>query len=346
MRIGIAFDLVPAVPSPDGPDDRYEEFDKPQTINALADVLRNEGHDVLLLGDGREFLTRVLADPPDLVWNLAEGEGTGRNREARVPAVLEMLGIPHTGSDPLTLAAALDKGVAKRLIEGSVDVPKGASFPAGLSSAEVKSLIRSSGLREGQDRLIVKPSFEGSSKGIRARCLADTHDEAAALYRVLSHEYGQPILIEEYIAGDEVTVGIVGNGSGATVIGAMRIRPRTPDDHFVYSIEVKRDWDQRVVYETPAPLPEGVMERLTQSALVAYELLGCRDLARIDFRIRAGVPYFIEANPLPGLAPDWSDLIILARGMGIGYDDLIRRVLSAVLSRVGLEQASTSGVVP
>lgn len=109
MRIGIAFDLVPVVASADGPDDRYEEFDKPQTIEALAEVLRADGHDVVLLGDGRALLHRVLADPPDFVWNLAEGEGTGRNREARVPAVLEMLGIPYSGSDPLTLAAALDR---------------------------------------------------------------------------------------------------------------------------------------------------------------------------------------------------------------------------------------------
>ena len=119
MRIGIAFDFAPADPAstPEaGPDDQFEEFDKPETVEAIAAVLRDRGHDVTLLGDGPELLRRVLDDPPDLVWNMAEGQGVGRCREARVPAALEMLGVPYTGSDPLTLAATLDKRVAKRLV--------------------------------------------------------------------------------------------------------------------------------------------------------------------------------------------------------------------------------------
>jgi len=344
LRIGIAFDLVPTGRSPDGPDDRYEEFDKPQTIAALADVLRAEGHDVLLLGDGREFLTRVLADPPDFVWNLAEGEGAGRSREARVPAVLEMLGIPYSGSDPLTLAASLDKPVARRLVAcAEVQVPRGVVHPPGEPSWRLAVKLRDAGFRERDDRMIVKPCFEGSSKGIRAGCVVATYDQAFEVCRGLSLDYRQPVLIEEFIAGDEVTVGIVGNGEGVEVVGTMRIRPKVPDDSFIYSIEVKRDWDDRVEYETPAQLPPEVMNRLTRSALQAYDRLGCRDLARIDFRIRAGQPYFIEANPLPGLAPDWSDLVILARGIGICYADLIRKILDLSLSRVGLEAPRSPG---
>src|SRR5689334_8355444 len=134
MRIGITYDLkseTPPAPRPDEgaggvPDDLQEEFDNPATVEAIASVLRGLGHEVVKLGDGRELLERLLARPPEFVFNFAEGQGVGRSREARVPAVLEMLGIPHTGSDPLTLAVTLDKECAKRLVrhEG-VAVPEG-----------------------------------------------------------------------------------------------------------------------------------------------------------------------------------------------------------------------------
>src|SRR4051812_14739930 len=127
MKIGITFDLKTDLPAAAGvPDDDQEEFDSPATVEAIAAVLRGLGHDVELLGDGPELLRRLLDAPPDFVFNFAEGRGVGRSREARVPAVLEMLGIPYTGSDPLTLAATLDKDVAKRLLHGcGVAVPRG-----------------------------------------------------------------------------------------------------------------------------------------------------------------------------------------------------------------------------
>src|SRR5262245_47862275 len=98
MKIGITFDLLGDLPAVDSgaPDDFEEEFDAPETIDAIASVIRNLGHEVRLLGDGRAMLERVLAEPPDFVFNLAEGHGVSRSREARVPAVLEMLGIPHS----------------------------------------------------------------------------------------------------------------------------------------------------------------------------------------------------------------------------------------------------------
>src|SRR5437764_3679148 len=127
MRIGITYDLkVDLSGRPDRPDDFQEEFDSPATVEAIANVLRGLGHQVELLGDGRELLKRLLADPPEFVFNFAEGQGIGRCREARVPAVLEMLGIPYTGSDPLTLAATLDKDVARRLVHSAgIDIPWG-----------------------------------------------------------------------------------------------------------------------------------------------------------------------------------------------------------------------------
>ena len=334
MRIGIAFDLVPADRGGDGPDDRYEEFDKPETVEALAEVIRGEGHEVALLGDGREFLAELLEDPPDFVFNIAEGHGSGRSREARVPAACEMLGIPYSGSDPLTLAASLDKDVAKRMVSTfGIRVPHGFVYrpdPRGFVTGP--EYIRS----PAEFPVILKPACEGSSKGIRGRCLAHSRAEVAEACDRLAREYRQPILVEEFIAGDEVTVGVVGNGPEAEVIGAMRIVPRRKDEPFIYSLEVKRDWANRVDYETPAQLPEDLDHRLKSTAHLIYLALGCRDVARIDFRIRDDVPYFIEANPLPGLAPVTSDLVILAEGHGIGHPALIRRILHGALRRVGL----------
>src|ERR1700740_2817975 len=130
MRIGITFDLkAESAAGPDItdlPDDFQEEFDSPATIEAIASVIRGLGHDVILLGDGRELLQRLLDEPPDFVFNLAEGKGVSRSREARVPAVLDMLGIPYTGSDPLTMAVTLDKDCAKRIVRAAgIDAPQG-----------------------------------------------------------------------------------------------------------------------------------------------------------------------------------------------------------------------------
>jgi D-alanine-D-alanine ligase len=341
LRIGIAFDLAPADGPNDGPDDRYEEFDKPETVEAVARVLRDEGHDVVLLGDGRPLLARLLEDPPDFVVNLAEGEGVGRSREARVPAVLEMLDIPYSGSDPLTLAAALDKPVAKALVSHVVAVPEGCTVPADAPPGRAEAMVEALGA--GRGPWVVKPACEGSSKGIRSHCLVDTPAEAAALCRRLAEDYRQPVLVEEYVDGDEVTVGLVGNGPGLRVLGAMRVRPKSRDPRFLYSLEVKRDWHNRVEYETPARLPAGVTDRLERAARLSYEALGCRDVARVDFRVRDGVPYFLEANPLPGLAPDWSDLVLLARGVGVSHAELVRRILEAALARVGLAGAAVGG---
>ncbi|HEX5270689.1 MAG TPA: D-alanine--D-alanine ligase [Gemmataceae bacterium] len=327
MKIGITFDLkVDLSGRPDLPDDFQEEFDSPATVEAIANVLRGLGHQVELLGDGRELLARLLADPPDFVFNFAEGQGVGRCREARVPAVLEMLDIPYTGSDPFTLAATLDKDCAKRLVASAgVAVPKGfiVSRDADSSFRETMNLTFP---------VIVKPAWEGSSKGIRGKCVVDTPEELIAAIENLRQAYQQPVLVEEYITGDELTVGVIGNDP-PRVIGVMRVLPQQAEDRFVYSLEVKRDWERRVRYEVPAQLPPRRLEAVEKAALASFGALGCRDVARIDFRLREGTPYFLEANPLPGLNPDYSDLVILARGAGWSYEQLIGTVLQEATDR-------------
>jgi D-alanine-D-alanine ligase len=339
MRIGIAFDLKPAGPLPAGaPDDLHEEFDSPATVQAIAGVLQELGHEVDLLGGGREFLLSVLGDPPDLVFNIAEGAGVSRSREARVPAVCEMLGIPYTGSDPLALAVALDKDMARRVVASAgMTVPKGftLAFPAGCYDgdfAEFPPMLAASGLPLP---VIAKPACEGSSKGIRNRCVIRTPDEFGPTVMELWQAYQQPVLVEEFIAGDEVTVGVVGNDP-PHVLGVMRVVPKKPDEHFVYSLEVKRDWHDAVEYEAPAKLPLEATHAVERAALAAFAALGCRDVARADFRVRDGVPYFLEINPLPGLSPESGDLIYLAYRLGLTHADVIRMILDAALKRHGL----------
>ncbi len=329
MKIGITYDLKADLPaSADFPDDFQEEFDSPVTIDAIAAVLEGLGHEVERLGDGREMLERLLHHPPDFVFNIAEGHGIGRSREARVPAVLEMLGIPYTGSDPLALAVTLDKDCAKRLVESTrrVNVPRWAVWGPDepLGKFAIPSYLPWTA--------IVKPAWEGSSKGIRGRCVVDTPEELIEAIENHRRAYRQPILVEEYIEGDELTVGIVGN-SPPQIIGVMRVLPTQKEERFIYSLEVKRDYRQRVRYECPAQLPPGRLQAVEKAALDVYETLGCRDVARIDFRLKEGTPYFLEVNPLPGLNPESSDLVILARLAGWSYEQLIESIWQAAVKR-------------
>jgi D-alanine-D-alanine ligase len=181
--------------------------------------------------------------------------------------------------------------------------------------------------------VIVKPAWEGSSKGIRGKCVVDSE---ADLLRAVEERRDQlqPLLVEEFIAGEELTVGVLGN-SPPRVIGSLRVVPLRHEPRFVYSLEVKRDYQARVRYEAPPQLPTDHLRAAGAAALLAYRALGCRDVARIDYRLRDGVPYFLEANPLPGLNPETSDLVILARLNGMPYETLIRGIVEAALARIG-----------
>jgi D-alanine-D-alanine ligase len=331
MKIGITYDLKADLPpGVDLPDDFQEEFDSPATVEALAAALRGLGHEVDKLGDGRELLERLLADPPDFVFNLAEGHGVSRSREARVPAVLEMLGIPYSGSDPLTLAVTLDKDCARRLVASAgVAVPRGEVFGPNDDLGAVRAR------RRLDYTTIVKPAWEGSSKGIRGKCVVDTPAELADAVEALRAVQRQPVLAEEYVDGEELTVGVLGNDPPRP-LGVMRVAPVRPTRRFVYSLEVKRDFLRQVRYEVPARLPAGQLRAVEESALRAYRALGCRDVARVDFRLRGGVPYFLEVNPLPGLNPESSDLVIMARLAGWTFPRLVGAILRAALERVGL----------
>lgn len=328
MRIGIAFDLKSdQTARADGPDDLLEEYDSEETVEAIASALRTLGHQPVKLGGGRAFVERLLSDPPDLVFTISEGAGT-RSREAHVPAVCEMLRVPCTHSDPLTAAVTLDKAAAKKLVAADgVATPR---FVVVTDERAAESI-------EFELPAIVKPNQEGSSMGVRlssrVRTLAELRRETLRVVR----DYGEPALIEEFVSGTEMTIGIVGTGDSARVIGAMEIAPRVArPEEFVYSLEVKRDWERQVEYFVPPRVSTETLRAAEACALAAYKSLGCRDVARVDVRLDAhGTPKFLEANPLPGMNPRTGDLCILSGRSGITYVQLVERIVASALSRIG-----------
>ncbi len=327
MRIGLSCDLKDAVRLEIAvTDDNLEEYDSVETINIIKSSLESLGHTVVLLGGGRAFLTKVIDESVDIVFNIAEGRGTYRSREAQVPAILEMLNIPYSGSDPQCLAICLDKPLTKALVNrAAIDTPN-------WKVVKTEDQIKILDLNGFTFPAIVKPSYEGSSKGVRTTSFVTERDEAFDEIQRQLINYQQPVMIEEFIDGDEVTVGITGN-SPPEVLGIMRILPRDKRSNFIYSLEVKRDWEKLVDYECPAHLDQETLLKIKEYSLKIFEVLGCRDFARIDFRIgKNGTPYFIEINPLPGLGT-YSDLVIMALKLGWTHQGLITTVFNSALNR-------------
>ena len=326
MRIGLSYDLKEAVAQRPAIDDALEEYDSPETVEIIGRALESRGHTVIRLGGGVALLDSLRREKPDFVFNIAEGRGNYRSREAQVPSLLEMLDIPYTGSDPATLAVCLDKPLTKKLVGA-----EGICTPRWRVIADEDELGR--GPWDGLPfPAIVKPACEGSSKGIRLTSLAKDARQAEKEVRRVLESYHQPVMIEEFIGGDEVTVGIIGN-TPPKLVGMMSILPKKRVEHFVYSVEVKRDYVNLVDYESPPSLPPATLAGLEAASIKAFEVLGCRDFARVDFRIGGdGTPYFIEINPLPGLGT-YSDLVIMAIKMGWTHGGLITAVLDAALER-------------
>ena len=330
MKIGLAYDLKDDIEAGrDIPEDALEEYDSREVVNAIATALRSAGHTTVKLGGGKQFLAKILRTQVDFVFNIAEGRGAHRSREAQAPSVLEMLDIPYSGSDPQTLAVTLDKPLTKQLIKLA-----GVETPPWMVINSVKDLKN---MREKDVPLpaFIKPAYEGSSKGIRLTSRADTLKKVKLAAGTLFKKYSQPVLVEGYIAGEEVTVGMVGN-SPPSIVGIMHVMPRKKFKTFVYSLEVKRDWRNLVEYECPAKFNSKIIKRITQSSLKAYRALGCRDFSRMDFRLGSnGIPYFLEVNPLPGLNPSSGDLPIMSYKMGWTYNGLIRAIFESALARYG-----------
>jgi D-alanine-D-alanine ligase len=330
MRIGLTYNL-----KPEGAEgDRFEEFDSVETIDALASAIEARGHQTLRLGWGDEMLAKLRDTRVDGVFNIAEGAG-GRGRESQVPATLEMLGIPCSGADALCIALTLDKALAKLVAKGSgIATARGSVIPSvsegsgGMVSASQRDIRATHAARPlaplGATRypLFVKPAREGSSMGITAQSLCRDEAELRAATERLQ-QYG-PVLVEEFLSGDEFTVGLI----AGEVIAVMQVIPRAATPNFIYSLDVKRDYLNLVDYKL-VDAPD-----VADVARAVWRAFNLRDVARVDVRRdRDGVANFIEVNPLPGVHPLNSDLVILARLAGISHPELIGRIIDAVERR-------------
>jgi D-alanine-D-alanine ligase len=316
VRVGLSYNLKPEGAA----SDRYEEFDSLETIEALESALRKCGHQPIRLGWGPEMLDVLAATRVDGVFNIAEGIG-GRGRESQVPATLEMLGIPCTGSDPVAIGITLDKALAKLIAKANGIATAPWSV---LGGAPPTSAVRAGGGAGAPLRypLFVKPAAEGSSMGITAKSLCREEVDLAKAIAGLRHY--APVLVEEYLPGSEYTVGVV----AGKVVAVMEVVPKTAEENFFYSIDVKRDYEKRAEYRVvDAPDVAAV-------ALAIWNALGLRDVARVDVRCdRDGVPNFVEVNPLPGVHPVHSDLVILAQAVGWTYDQLIAGIMASAEER-------------
>jgi D-alanine-D-alanine ligase len=335
LLVGLAYDLFGSYPArPGDPPDAEVEYEPEATVLALEAALARLGHVTARLGNphavlraaGRGALPRL-----DAVLTIAEGYGP-RSREAWVPVLCEMAGIPTLGSDALTLSTTLDKVWAHRIVAGAgVPVPPYASLgsPEDAAAAALPAPFP----------LFVKPRWEGTAKGIGPSSRVESRDALVAEVARIVRTYRQPALVEAFLEGPEYTVTLVGHRptralptlqralEASTRIGAHAVErhPAPPGG-----------WR----HVTPGELDGALETELTALARRAFDALECRDFARADFRLdRRGRPHFLEMNPLPTFAPDGS-FGIIAELLGRPLDDLLAEILGAALARLGLVPAA------
>jgi len=324
LRVGFTFNVKRIKPEIDGRKDDEAEYDAPSTIQAVREAIGAAGHEVIDLEATSELPNVLAATPVDVVFNMAEGI-KGRNREAVVPALLELLDIPYSGSDPAALSIALDKALAKRIVrQHGILTPNFVTLQTGKERLP-RELVKFP--------LIVKPVAEGSSKGVHHTSVVETEAELREAAREMIAKYDQPALVESYIAGREFTVGLLGERR-PKVLPPMEVVFLAAEKHPVYSFEYKQDWSSKIRYDVPAHLEPSQLRALERAARECFIALGCRDVARVDFRMdEQGKVYFLECNPLPGLTPGWSDLVLIAKAAGIEYNALIAEILSGAIRR-------------
>ena len=350
MRVGILANIKPRGISDErersrhprvSVDDLYAEWDAPETIEAVRAGLASHPDVTVEVIEAvpDRAIDRLLIHDLDMVFNLAEGF-TGAAREAQFPALLEMLSIPYTGSGPLALAIMLDKARTKEILSYH-GIPVARFITTDHPIGSIRSLLPGSDFP-----FIVKPISEGSSKGIRNSSFVTSLDAMNREIERIAQEYHPPALIEEFLPGREFTVAVLGNGENARVLPIVEINfgELPPEANNIYSYEAKWVYDVAErplhIFTCPADISTKLKEEIEAVVLRTYEVLECRDWARIDVRLDArGRVNVIEVNPLPGILPkpeENSCYPKAARAAGLTYEGMLLSVLKSGCDRYGI----------
>jgi len=326
-KIGLTYDVKTDYKRRDSdPQDAIAEFDHPATINILVRAIESNGYKVVRIGNANRLLEKLGSLKVDMVFNLSEGM-YGRNRESQVPILLEMAEIPYVGSDALTLGMTLDKIIAKKIF-----ISEGILTPKFFQIRNIEELVNADHCRFP---LIVKPRFEGSSKGLSESSRVTNMDELHAQVKLVLDTYKQDALVEEFIRGSEFTVAIVGNDPPEALPSVqVKIDGRLKLNDKFYTFA--RISSRRLEYVCPARISGSQEKKIRELALKAYQAVECRDFGRVDFRIdKDGNPYVLEINPLPSLSTE-DVFMLLAKQKGITYRKMIGMIIECAFKRYNL----------
>jgi D-alanine-D-alanine ligase len=326
LRVGLTFDLRSEYLAAGYSEEETAEFDRADTIDAIESALRELGHGTDRIGNARQLVGRLAAgDRWDLVFNICEGM-YGLGREAQVPAILDVYQIPYTFADPLVMSLSLHKGLTKTIVQRA-----GIPTPRFLVVERLSDLER----LDFEFPIFAKPVAEGTGKGVTPASRVTSAADLAPVCRRLRDQFRQPVLLEEYLPGREFTVGLLGTGDDAEVLGTLEIVLLSSAEPEVYSYVNKERCEELVEYRSIDPNLDDEVRQAEEIALAAWRALGARDGGRIDLRSDAeDRPQFLEANPLAGLHPQHSDLPMLATAVGMPYVELIRRIVDSAATRV------------
>lgn len=313
------------------PADYFSEFDSQDTINAIVSTLKAKGHTVEAIDvEYPNLLSYFRKNRIDMVFNIAEGK-CGKFRESEVPAILDYLNIPYTGSNTFSLALALNKALTKKILHAEdIPTPHFQVFVTG--NEELNSNLKFP--------LIVKPNREGSAKGINISNVVYTKESLFNKVKETINMYKQEALVEEFIDGKELTVGILENGR-TTILPILEIdfSSCAGSGEYFYSWRMKEYQGNTELglvptFHCPARLNKDTEELVKDTALRTHQAVGCFDISRTDIRLsQDNIPYVLEINPLPGLDPRESNFPIMAYAAGMKYDDLIESILMSAFNR-------------